>query len=240
VDAARVLDLPATAALASWLGDRADARMAALRTDRGGRARGSFGTPHRGLGVIGLRGALAAADLDRDEMREVRPLLQEFGDEVVAALSGYEGSSLSSDAVRDRVVAAREALLAGVGEVVGQDRIPAFEAGLAEGRTSMASRRLDRLEGSLARRQSFLTTVLELEPAQVGQLATILAGVRADEEALLTGIAGGSVDLGAAIETGLGLREETRTAIRAILTEAQVQVFDALPRRGAGMMLGLR
>lgn len=243
VDAAEVLDLQKTGDLVTWMSARAEARAADREARQGdrpgpGRGRGGAGLGGAGLGLAGpglglhLRGALCELDLDRADLGPLRDAMRDLAGEVGDALRGYADDEVTVDGVRDRADAAVSAFETAAAEVLDEAGLQTLDAAIASARADHANRALDMLETRTARRQQLLTRVLELDEAQVGQVATILATASTAETTLLTGIADGSVALPEALHTGLGLAETTRSDISAVLTEAQQTVFESL--RGLG------
>jgi len=235
VDAAEVLDLEKTGSLVTWMAARAEARHAervSTRGDRPGRGHGA-GLTTPGLGLH-LRGVLCELDLDRSELRDVGGALRDLADEIGDALAGYADGEVSVDGVRDRAASAVTAFETASADVLDEAEEEALATAIDGARAAHATRALETLDARTARRQTFLTRVLELDDTQVGSVASILAAARGEEETLLTGIADGSVTLPDALHRRLGLVESTRSEISAGLTGAQQAVFESLRGLGPG------
>jgi hypothetical protein len=167
-------------------------------------------------------------DLEQEQIQEIRAFMPDVAEDARDLFTSYAEDTITLDALRDGLRELRAQVEAHLQEILEADQLARLEELIAEHRTDMAERRLENLDERTERRADFLTRVLDLTDEQQGQLDAVLAEAKSRTETLLQAIGSGDIEIEEAITTGIEIREDTDSTIRAFLTDEQIEAFDAL------------
>ena len=187
-----------------------------------------FGEGRGGRGM-GERGAfLNDLDLTPEQRTQLREAMQTMRAAMRSLMERYRNGEIDAAGMRDGQKALEQNRIAVMQGILTAEQFQAWQEHRQERQQQMVERMQDRSGDHEARMIAFLTDVLHLDEAQVTALEAVLADSRTAREALIARFAAGEIDKADLHYEMTLLREATQDAIRALLNEEQVAVFEAL------------
>jgi len=232
-ESATVLEHDQYVQLITYLGERRDAHRESFDpSDRGGGQGRGHG---RGKAGMGMMRALDLTTDQRDQLHDAMGPMRESGRE---AREAHANGTISAEALRDRMSEARQAMESALNTILTDEQLARRQELMTERHQKMSERKLEHQEDRVSSRVERLTELLQLTDDQQAGLRDALAGFEPRSRALITALGNGEMAPEEAHYEMTKIREETTTAIRALLTPEQIEIFDALetlkPGPGAG------
>ena len=190
---------------------------------------GANGRPGDGEGPHLLR-VLEQLDLSEAQQTAIQEFLDEYRESHEAPPQGDQAGR------REFMEQMRADFREFLATVLTEDQLAELESLHDARRLERIAQRLANLDEHFARRVEFITTVLQLDADQSAAFAELSAAAVAQMRGLLES-ADEDTDFDALREAMQTIREETDTALRALLDAGQLEVLDALQElmhRGPG------
>jgi hypothetical protein len=189
--------------------------------------RGPHG-PGRGHHGMFMMRVLRQLDLNPEQrlavMERVRDSRQQYHD----LRTAFHDGTVTAEEIRDGAKEIRLALEEDLRSILDEEQFTRYQELLGEARAKIADRMLERLPEGIERRAKFLTRILTLTDEQILQVRAALEEAASRREAILIALRDGKIEIEDALYEGYLIEQDTKEAIRALLTPEQLEIFDAL------------
>ncbi len=219
---------------------RADQMRAQWREGRGDRHRGSRGDQANrkqkklesqssdGKAGVGQRFLGRRFGLEPEQMDQLHSIREKYGDEFRALHEAVRDEAKSADAAVSEATALAQNARAELLGVLSEEQLTKLESRKAEHMERRIDSRIERLPEQLSQRASLMSAALDLSDDQARQVDSILNGTVGDRVAVLRSVASGDTDAQVAAFQMMAIRDQARTAIRAVLDEDQAEAAESL------------
>lgn len=182
----------------------------------GGHPDESHGGPFAELGLTSNQ-VQALRNLRVEQLNGFHSLLEQFANDTITEEEFFEQAQ-----------ALRQSNLALLSEILTEDQLATLEEMREERQTARINRKLENLTNGMDQRLDRLTLILELSDDQQNQIQSILETSLPGQEAILNGILNGEVDFEDGREQLTEIAQTNQIAVRALLTEAQLERLAAI------------
>ena len=227
-DVAPDLDTAQLASLVSFISDHQESRMEKMWQKREGR---------RGMGRHG-GGHLSALDLTGEQQAAMKEAREATRNAMRALHDQLRDGAITEDELRAQKQAVRDAMHETIAGILTEEQLAKLEEIRAERRTARLEQRLENLGSRIDQRLDFITRVLDLTEEQQLAIRGIMETSIEEKKAILESILAGDVTHDDGRTALHELRTKTRDAVKAELTDEQLERLEAV--RALRMMRGRR
>jgi Spy/CpxP family protein refolding chaperone len=176
----------------------------------------------------GIRGLFRKLDLTQEQSDAIRDALEASRGAVLELCEQYRAGEITEEELRDGRTALRDELAAAIDAVLTEDQRTQLEANKLEILARRLNALLLRYEERIENRVRRLDILLDLSDEQETAVTEAMMAAKPDLEALQKSAEAGAVGSSEAWDTFRAIQQATEEAVRAELTESQLQILDDL------------